>query len=259
PGQELLVALGGPMANAGVAILLAALAFIAEPLTPLRLFSQIWLFGTPTISAVLRFVLFLNIALFVFNLVPAFPLDGGIAVRAGLALLMPYERATVRTSALSAVLASGIAIYGLTRIGLRGPGTVIFWLLLAAVLLWGALREESAVVRQRSLVLVRVGDVHDLVTTRLDPQTRVTGDPAAVFARQQIVGVIAAGAPRGEPAAAAMRRDFPTVHPDVTLWAAFREMRSAQLTVLPVVKNGQFLGLLTLDHIERARRYRRTN
>ena len=108
PSQELLVALAGPVVN--LALVLLTLPIVAVGVW-LRLVSG-HSFGLPpvTIPGWLNFATFLlmvNISLFVFNMLPAFPMDGGRVLRALLAMRLPYARATrlaVATGRLFSVL-----------------------------------------------------------------------------------------------------------------------------------------------------------
>jgi Zn-dependent protease len=134
PRQEILVALAGPAVNLAIAALLY-LAILATGHTgaALRLVSAGLL---PTLLAA-------NLMLAVFNLLPAFPMDGGRVLRAALATRMDRVRATW----LAARIGQGLAV-GFALLGLMGNPV----LLLIAVFVWiGAGAEAAAVAVDDSL------------------------------------------------------------------------------------------------------------
>ncbi len=121
PKYELVIALAGPAVNLVLAILLlfisAPLLLLPGMLTPR---DPIFLAVTePGIAGVLIFALVTNVSLLVFNLIPAFPMDGGRVLRAFLALRLSYARAT----AIAIAVGRGIALL-LSLLGLLGgnPG-----------------------------------------------------------------------------------------------------------------------------------------
>ncbi len=106
PWQELWIAVAGPLVNvvSGTALLFA--------LGPVAFLIQ----GGLVPSAVgpwLQYLLFANISLVVFNLLPAFPMDGGRVLRALLSMRMPYARATQTAARVGKFVAAAIGVVGL--------------------------------------------------------------------------------------------------------------------------------------------------
>lgn len=135
PSQEVLVALAGPAVNVVIAFVLIAL--LGARLSP----ADLDLMQNPGANMVAR-VAMANVALVVFNLIPAFPMDGGRVLRALLAMRMGFVRAT----RAAAVVGQGFAIL-LGFLGLLGNPLLI----LIAVFVYLAATAESQFVEMRSL------------------------------------------------------------------------------------------------------------
>ncbi len=87
PEQELWIALAGPAVNVVIAAILYGWLAVNHEWEPLRLLKVA---AGPFVER----LFFANVSLALFNLIPAFPMDGGRVLRALLALRMPYPRAT---------------------------------------------------------------------------------------------------------------------------------------------------------------------
>ena len=142
PGQELMVALAGPAVNVVIALLLLLIV-------PLRVYlgmdaeSLEQLVSAPTIQTLLFYLLVANIMLVAFNLIPAFPMDGGRVFRALLSFSMDRTKATEIAASLGQVLAVIFFILGL----FLNP----FLVLIALFIFIGAYGENK-MVKQTSLV-----------------------------------------------------------------------------------------------------------
>jgi Zn-dependent protease/CBS domain-containing protein len=134
PAQELAVALAGPAVNVGLAGLLA----LGRALWP----------GGP---AVIGQLMWLNVAMATFNLLPAFPMDGGRVLRALLALRLDLVRATNLAAAIGQLLAFALGAVGLF---------VNPFLTLVALFIWMGAGEEARTIRIRAaLAAVPVGRI----------------------------------------------------------------------------------------------------
>jgi Zn-dependent protease len=107
PVEELLIALAGPAVNVVIALVLFAGLSVLEPLAledVLPAFA-----GESFLTVLMR----INIWLVLFNLIPAFPMDGGRVLRALLATRLGLVRATQIAAGLGGVLALALFIVGL--------------------------------------------------------------------------------------------------------------------------------------------------
>jgi Zn-dependent protease len=136
PIQELWVALAGPAVNVVIVALLAVYLWITNTLTP---DNQLMM----TTAAFVERIIGVNIFLILFNMIPAFPMDGGRVLRALLATRLAYIRAT----RISANLGQGIALlFGV--IGLFYNPILLF----IAFFVWMGAAQETRMVRMKSVL-----------------------------------------------------------------------------------------------------------
>ena len=240
PQQELVVALAGPAVN--VVIALALLPIIAVSELPFfeRLFSA-------------------NLFLVAFNLIPAFPMDGGRVLRAGLALKMNYAGAT-RTAA---TIGQGFAVL----FGLAGLFTNPFLILIAVFIWFGAAGESQVAQTQSRLAGVPVERamltqfetlapinslryVSHLMLAGSQQEFPVVegGRPLGLVTRADLFNALALHGPLGW-ASQAMRRDFATIDAGAPLAAAAEKLQTGQARSMFVLRDGQLAGLLTLENV----------
>jgi Zn-dependent protease len=134
PVQELWVALAGPAVNVAIAAVLFLWLVGTRTLVPLESLSVV---GGPFVER----LLVVNLFLAVFNLIPAFPMDGGRVLRALLAMRIDYVRAT----RIAATVGQGVALlFGFVGL-FANP-----FLILIALFVWSGASQESAMVQARS-------------------------------------------------------------------------------------------------------------
>ncbi len=252
PYQELVVALAGPLVNVVIAgSLVLGLTFTGtwQPLASL----------TTTSGSLIERLLVVNVFLAVFNLLPAFPMDGGRVLRSLLAMRLEYARAT----RIAARVGQGMAVlFGFA--GLFGNPM----LFLIAVFVWiGAAQEAAATEMKSSFAGVRVSEAMVTDFRALTPQDTV-GDAAQlllagsqqdfpVLEHGTVVGVLTqarlleALRDRGAavPVNEAMEREVPLVSADDELDAALGRVEPGRATLLAVLWNRQLVGLLTAENV----------
>jgi Zn-dependent protease len=165
PLHELVVALAGPAVNVVLALILLPLVIGLGVMqgTPLSL--RLW--SQPGLLGLLTFLLSANLSLAAFNLIPAFPMDGGRVFRALLGLFLDYPRATRTAVTVGRVVAMGLGLVGL----LTGQ----FLLAIIALFIFTASGQEGQAVAARSLLRqVQVGQALSGNTAAISPNATVS-------------------------------------------------------------------------------------
>jgi Zn-dependent protease len=179
PSQEIFVALAGPAVNLVIALMLVVLLGARFDLSQVAQLQE----ATTTLAGRVAAA---NVALCVFNLIPAFPMDGGRVLRALLAIPMGYTRATRVAATIGQGLAFVFAFFGLMGNPL---------LILIAVFIFLAASGEAGYVQAREYTRGYLAS-HAMITTfqTLKPSSSVD-DAAALLLRttQQEFPVVDAG------------------------------------------------------------------
>lgn len=252
PMQEFWVALAGPAVNVAIAGILFAWLMVTDGLVPTEELSL-------TGGSFWQRLMVVNVLLVAFNLLPAFPMDGGRVLRALLAAAMGRRRAT----AIAANIGQGMAIlFGIVGF-LYNP----FLIFIAIFVYLGAQAEAGMVVMQSAFEGLRV---RDAMMTRfrtlapLDPLKRAVEEllagsqqdfpvteneqPVGVLRRNDLVKALSDGR-RDAPVSEVMCRDCETVDKNAPLRDAVESMHARQCAAVPVVTAGRIVGLLTLENI----------
>ncbi|MCB0582358.1 MAG: site-2 protease family protein [Phaeodactylibacter sp.] len=258
PRQELAVALAGPAVNVVIAIVLfiyIKASGLSLPTSQLEDPSQITLgkYFLPNL-------LFVNVLLFAFNLIPAFPMDGGRVLRA--LLSMKYDRATATNIAarIGQFLAIGFVFFGFMY---------DFWLIFIGLFIYLGASGEASYETQRSLLSrLTVRDVlmHQYtplhawetigraVEILLDGQEKefiVTEDNQIIgtISRDDIIkGLQALG--KEERIKRIVNQDWIRLSTDMELNEAYEQMSRKKLSICPVYDEyGELVGILNQENI----------
>ena len=261
PRQELLVALAGPAVNVVLALVFYAIVRVSGPLPS----NELYYIDVLTSARVFLYQLAgVNVVLALFNLIPAFPMDGGRVLRALLAMRMNnYTRATDIAARVGRALALVLGIVGLFYFT-----TNPFWVLIALFVWMGAGSEAAAVQTSATLDGVAIEDLMIREVQTLaphDPMSRavqltldgfqqdfpVVDDSGAVVGVLTRADLLRALAERGATGsvAEAMHRQFETATPDERAEEAIDRLRTCGCNAMPVVRGRELLGVLTLDNV----------
>ncbi len=265
PWQEFAIAVAGPAVNVLVGALMLVTAFVAgfNVVSPELLWSSI---GVLTIPALFSYIFASNLFLAAFNLIPAFPLDGGRIFRALLAMRLDYVRATNIAAAVGRGTAVLLGIYGLFTGG--------FFMILIALFIFFAAGQEASYVRMRqSLREFTVQQVFSPSAHRLAPtQTLEQAYNMMIYSGQSSFPVTLGETLIGFLTRASvlqalrtqkpyiwietiMRRDVPAIAPDASLYDAQQAMAEAEADALPVVAQGRYVGMITQRRINELYRW----
>lgn len=256
PAQEFLMAIAGPLSNFVIAVVLTVVGLALEMVAGRDLWQLLTRSTQLGWRDILPYLIVTNLGLAVFNLIPAFPMDGGRVLRALLATVMSHARATT----LAVRVGQGLA----WMLGLTGLLTSNFmWVLIAIFVYSGAAQEERMVHVKNALQGLRVRQAFSrraLVLRPDDPVSRAADLTLESFQAdfpicdgERLVGLLthtdvirALKQRRPEtPVREVMRTDFPTVGLDDGLFEVHRQMAEAGLDALAVMEGERFLGLLT--------------
>jgi Zn-dependent protease len=140
PASEFLIALAGPLVNVAIAGGLAGLEFLSGAWEPGAYLTRVDLFASS--------LMWFNVVLAIFNLIPAFPMDGGRVLRAMLSGWLGRLRATEVAAQLGQLLAVGFGTYCLFN-GMLLQAMVAAFIFFAARSELGQVRYEEHLRRQR--------------------------------------------------------------------------------------------------------------
>jgi Zn-dependent protease len=263
PSQELGIAIVGPLTNLALAALLWGVGALLDWRAVISMQALYDSLGDTSRSGMLAYLTMANLALGLFNLIPAFPMDGGRVLRALLAMRMDYVHAT----RVAVVLGQGFALL----LGFLGFATGNLSLILIAVFIWivgaqeerqvelkGALRETTvghAMVRQPQVLAPE-----DSLTEAADRLLGTSQTAFPIVARDdgRLLGLLAEDnllqglrthggkAPLRE----VRRTDVPTATAAEPLFRAMQRMTASGAKALVVTGgDGTMDGLLTTEDI----------
>ena len=252
PIEELWVALMGPAVNVVIAAVLFVYLSLSQGLVPMTDL-------TVASGSFLARVMAVNVSLVLFNLIPAFPMDGGRVLRALLAMRMDYVRATQ----IAANVGQGLAfLFGLVGL-FNNP-----FLLFIAFFVWiGASQEASMVQMRNSISGIPVTNAMQTKFEILSPSDRLdrvvnlilagSQQDFPVVENGQFIGVltrddfIKALSQQGQdtPVVDVIRRNVPTVDSHEMVETALTRLQESGAKTLPVMHLGRFVGLVTSENI----------
>ena len=250
--REVRLALIGPLLSFALACLSAA------AITASGRGIEIWKFPFLQAANLPRSVVGANLFLAIFNLMPAYPLDGGRILRAFFARTLDPSAATRRAVAISNAIAMVLMIAGLFSDN---------WLTMVGVIVFSAAQlEERALVFQSVLENVRLEEVMltdfatlspaDTLEDALEKAVHSLQDDFPVVRGSDMVGVISKqrilDALRAEGngyVQAVMNKIFAVSLRQDSLGSAFRKLTARNSSIIPVVEDQRLIGIVTLQNL----------
>jgi Zn-dependent protease/predicted transcriptional regulator len=252
PSEELLVAIAGPAVNVGLALLLFGVLVAMGAVSDL---TKLSLVGGPLVAK----LMWTNVGLAVFNLIPAFPMDGGRVLRALVALRTDYVHATDIARSVGRAVALGFGLIGL----FSNP-----FLVFIALFVWVGAQEEAQMVHVRaSLSGVPIARAMVTNVTAVAPDEPVSSVVRQMFAgfqedipvvdRGRLVGLVG----RGEalratvdgdpsvPVSRVMARDVPVVRETDSLDVGLALLQEAGRRSIPVVRGDEVIAMLPIENV----------
>lgn len=254
PKKELWVALAGPAVNVVIALLLF-------PFIPFERFAvDAPVSSVATVEGFLYALFRINVALVVFNAIPAFPMDGGRILRALLALRMDRIRATRIASTLGQLIAIGFVFFGLFNNPL---------LVLIGIFVYFGARSENVMVQHQELLrdyTVQHAMITNFIT--LSPQETVkdaadkllagsdqelivveNGEAVGLMTRAIIINALKESL-QHTPVADVMDRNFDTVTINDKLTEVYAYSQRKRNAFYPVLENRKLRGVIDMTNIQ---------
>jgi stage IV sporulation protein FB len=252
PSQELVVAAAGPAVNVAIAAGLFIVMMFAGVAVP----SLGWGWGS---ESFIERLFSINLVLVLFNLIPAFPMDGGRILRALLATRMAFPRATKTAARIGQALAVVLGIAGFFVNPL---------LTVTALFIFMGAQAESQMVQQRSQfenytvgqamrTNLRAFAPYEWLSAAVDSMMATGQQDFPIAQNGRVVGLLTRDALMHglrtvgayTPISQVMLPNVPTVDANASLVDASETMQERQLDVLPVTMNDTLVGLLSADGI----------
>jgi Zn-dependent protease len=252
PKQELWVALAGPAVNVVIAALLFLWLRATQNLVP---WESLSVAGGPFAERLMA----VNLFLVGFNMLPAFPMDGGRVLRALLATRLEYTRATQIAAGIGQGMALLFGFFGLVG----NP-----FLLFIALFVWIGAAQEASMTQMRTALggipvsRAMLTDFHTvtprdtlaraielvLAGSQRDFPVTENGHVVGVLTRDHLILALARQA-RDTPVSQVMERNIQAVHPADMLELAFATLQSCGCQTLPVVQQGELVGIITQENV----------
>ncbi|MEM0214428.1 MAG: M50 family metallopeptidase [Archaeoglobaceae archaeon] len=236
PKEELAIALAGPLASLTIAIL----SFIVALNT------------AGGISMFFLISAYFNSILTIFNLIPAFPMDGGRVLRSIIARKASYTKATKTAAGIGKAIAIAMGIIGFFGVNI--------WLMLIALFIYlGASEEEKIVTAEDLFSRFSIGDIMTKDVISVSPETRV-GEVIDLMFRHKhlgypvvkdnnLVGIVTLkdimNADPNAKVEEVMSKEVITLSPKDRAFEAFRLMSERGIGRIPVVEDGKLVGIVS--------------
>lgn len=255
PKQEFAVSVAGPLSNIAIALIITIALLITNNFN-----LSSYYFQSLTGKNFFIILMFANLMLAVFNLLPAFPMDGGRIFRSLMAMYFTREKATYVAMNIGKFFAFGLAILGV----FVNP----FLIFIAIFIFIGAQKEYEQIRYTSVLTGYQVQDIlmHEFTTLKEDETLRKAVDLLLDTPEQRFViideenrvkgiltrnNIIQGLSEQGEDLKIrqVMNRYITTFEPQTSLEHAFQIMRNQRIAMVPIVENERLVGIIDMDNI----------
>jgi Zn-dependent protease len=258
--RDVMIALAGPLVNIVIALIAGVIVLVNFPQ------ANLWMKPFIHSNHLLRSLVWTNLYLGAFNLLPAYPMDGGHVLRAIFSRRMDNVSATHRAVSIAHALAPLVIVVGMLLLFQGGHPDSYLLVTLGFFLLIGAQFEERSAVFQRVLETVHLEDVMltdfatlspaDTLEDALEKAVHTLQDDFPVVRGGDMVGVISKAnildALRLEGngyVQSVMNRIFEVSSRQESLATAFRKLNARNLSIIPVVEDQRLVGIITLQNL----------
>jgi Zn-dependent protease len=260
PKQELAVAAAGPAVNVIIALVLYFLIQPLEQYIPSQ--ENMEQMAVITTENFWFSIFVVNILLVLFNLIPAFPMDGGRMLRALLGMRMSRTSATN----VSAKTGQGLAFLFFLAGLFYNP----FLVLIAIFVFFGASTENVMVQQMEFLKGYRTEDALVTQYEKLSPGASLTeisdrllqscdhyfvvqeegADPTGFVRRDELFKALKDGQTDLQVKDLA-HDELEPIKPETRLSRAYRRLQEYPKKLIPVKKSGEFKGFITMESVQR--------
>jgi Zn-dependent protease/CBS domain-containing protein len=252
--RDIRIALAGPLVNLIIAVVGGSVLFAVAP--EIHFWTKPYVYSGNLPGS----LVWCNLWLALFNLLPAYPMDGGRVLRALFSRRMDPVRATRRAVSIGRAFATLFMLVGMLQPAYVWLTMIGFFLFVAAQL------EERSAVFQSVLETVRLEDIMltrfatlspaDTLEDALEKAVHSLQDDFPVIRGSDMVGVIskqkilqALRAEGNGYVQAVMNRLFEVAQKKESLASAFRKLTARNLSIIPVVEDERLIGIVTLQNL----------
>jgi CBS domain-containing protein len=269
PDRELRIAAAGPLVNFIIAGVLFLFSLVLDNQAVISLTGLYSSLGQVSWNGLFSYLAMTNLILGLFNLIPAFPMDGGRILRALLSTKVSHVQATQIASKIGQGLALIFGFWGF----LNGS----YSLVLIAIFVWmGAGQENQGVQQKSALAGMTVSQAMTTDPIILKPNDSLSravdlilsslqsSFPVVEWGSTQVVGLLSGSDilkglqmhSSSSSVGLAMRTTLPKIHPTDDLMDAQAKLRAVRLSTVPIIgEDGSLKGLLRVEDINEAYRF----
>jgi Zn-dependent protease len=266
PRSEFMITIAGPAVNFAIAMSLLPLLFFFGVVRGYDSFGDyIAYLNEITPGGLVVYLFFANLLIVLFNLLPAFPMDGGRLLRAGLTALAGRERATEIAVVVGMLSALALAIFGIWIRDFLLPVIAVFVIV-------AAYGEGKSVKLESTMRRLRVGQFALWDSGGIAPGLPLTaalrGGPRdmAVTEQGRVIGMLwrkdvllALNGGAGTRTVADVMDPFVLpVDVDASVYDVQQQMHAANRWAVPIVDEGSYRGIFTVDRFVHVYRYLNT-